>query len=147
VSRPIFLLILLRKTLTSFNLQQIVEAKELYKADVGSSFPLDHCWVILHHSPKWQEKMDKLALQNKKETKKQSRPPSSAPSSKPYSVKETKDKDEKEDTTLGLLRPEGCKAAKNVNLKQGKHLKARRSSSRFPKRRCKQCRLLPTMPS
>jgi hypothetical protein len=70
VSRPTFMLILLRKKLTLFNLQQGVEAKELYKADVGSSFTLEHCWVILQHSPKWQETMDKLASQNKKETKK-----------------------------------------------------------------------------
>jgi hypothetical protein len=64
------MLILLRKKLTLFNLQQGVEAKELYNADVGSSFTLEHCWVILQHSPKWQETMDKLASQNKKETKK-----------------------------------------------------------------------------
>ncbi|KNZ53643.1 hypothetical protein VP01_3178g3 [Puccinia sorghi] len=27
-------------------------AKALFKAEVGTSFTLDHCWLILHHSKK-----------------------------------------------------------------------------------------------
>ncbi|PLW05522.1 hypothetical protein PCANC_07763 [Puccinia coronata f. sp. avenae] len=77
--------------------------------------------------------MDKLASQNKKETKKRSRPPSSAPSSEPYSVKETKEEDEKEDTTLGLSRPEGRKAAKKRKFKAGEALEGQKELIKISK--------------
>ncbi|PLW31808.1 hypothetical protein PCANC_21017 [Puccinia coronata f. sp. avenae] len=77
--------------------------------------------------------MDKLALQNKKETKKQSCPPSSAPSSKPHSFKGTKDKDEKEDTTLGLSRPECRKAAKKRKFEAGEALEGQKELIKISK--------------
>jgi hypothetical protein len=32
---------------------QIVEAKILFKTDMGQFFTLDHCWGILNQAPKW----------------------------------------------------------------------------------------------
>ena len=36
----------------------MVEAKVLFKTDTGKSFTLDHCWGILHHSPKWLKHLE-----------------------------------------------------------------------------------------
>jgi hypothetical protein len=39
---------------------QAVEAKELFKANQGINFTLDHCWAILHNSPKWTRSKQSL---------------------------------------------------------------------------------------
>ncbi|OAV86309.1 hypothetical protein PTTG_29973 [Puccinia triticina 1-1 BBBD Race 1] len=101
-----------------------VEAKEMFKADLGFSFTLDHCWLILHHLPKWQDTMDKLTVRSKKEK----RPPSSLPASEVTSGKGdgNDDEDEIEFPSLGYSRPEGRKAAKKRKYKQGEALEAQK---------------------
>ncbi|OAV95719.1 hypothetical protein PTTG_26565 [Puccinia triticina 1-1 BBBD Race 1] len=88
-----------------------VDAKEMFKAEMGFVFTLDHCWLILHHSPKWQDTMDEITVRSKKEK----RPPSSISASEPTSVKggEGDDKGNKHEfESIGSSRPEGRKAAK-----------------------------------
>jgi hypothetical protein len=46
--------------LTKFLLVKTVEAKILFKTDTGKAFTLDHCWGILHHSPKWIKNMGEV---------------------------------------------------------------------------------------
>ncbi|KNE94418.1 hypothetical protein PSTG_12213 [Puccinia striiformis f. sp. tritici PST-78] len=105
--------------------QIAVEAKELFKADMGTPFTLNHCWLILHNSPKWQEIMDGLAAQSKKEK----RPPSSLPASEWISVK-TNDGNEDDNQTdsesLGSSRPEGQKAAKKIKFEETEALEAQK---------------------
>ncbi|KAI9604337.1 hypothetical protein H4Q26_003951, partial [Puccinia striiformis f. sp. tritici PST-130] len=104
---------------------QVVEAKELFRADMGIPFTLDHCWLILHNSPKWQETMDKLAAQLK--TEKQ--PPSSLPASGGISVK-TNDGNEEDNQTdsesLGSSQPEGQKATKKRKSEETEALEAQK---------------------
>ena len=38
----------------------MVEAKILFKTNTGEPFTLDHCWGILHHSPKWIKNMGEV---------------------------------------------------------------------------------------
>ena len=78
---------------------------------MGTAFTLDHCWSILHHSPKWQETIDELSFRTRKDPK---RLPSTLPSSEPNSVKATTDEDEADNgfESLGSSRPEGRKATK-----------------------------------
>ncbi|OAV97278.1 hypothetical protein PTTG_26107 [Puccinia triticina 1-1 BBBD Race 1] len=101
-----------------------VEAKEMFKADLGFSFTLDHCWLILHHSPKWQDTMDELTVRSKKEK----RAPSSLPASEVTSGKGdgNNDEDEIKFPSLGSSRPEGRKAAKKRKYKQGEALEAQK---------------------
>ncbi|KNF05677.1 hypothetical protein PSTG_01080 [Puccinia striiformis f. sp. tritici PST-78] len=99
--------------------QIAVEAKELFRADMGTPFTLNHCWLILHNSPKWQETMDKLAARLKKEKQ----PPRSLPASEGISVKTNEGNEEDNQTdseSLGSSRPEGQKAAKKRKFKETK---------------------------
>ncbi|KAH9467367.1 hypothetical protein MJO28_000032 [Puccinia striiformis f. sp. tritici] len=92
---------------------------------MGTPFTLNHCWLILHNSPKWQEIMDGLAAQSKKEK----RPPSSLPASEWISVK-TNDGNEDDNQTdsesLGSSRPEGQKAAKKIKFEETEALEAQK---------------------
>ncbi|OAV93881.1 hypothetical protein PTTG_05020 [Puccinia triticina 1-1 BBBD Race 1] len=102
-----------------------VDAKEMFKFEMGFAFNLDHCWLILHHSPKWQDTMDELTVQSKKEK----RPPSSLPASKATSVKGGDANDEDNDNefeSLGSSRPKGRKAAKRRKFEEGEALEAQK---------------------
>ncbi|OAV98879.1 hypothetical protein PTTG_08163 [Puccinia triticina 1-1 BBBD Race 1] len=95
----------------------IVEAKLLFKTDSGRNFNLDHCWGILHHSPKWIKHIDDANASGKTKVKDKkqiaSTPASSAATDPPLSdipcsaSGETQDSD-----TEDSQRPEGSKAAK-----------------------------------
>ncbi|KAI9615433.1 hypothetical protein H4Q26_011372 [Puccinia striiformis f. sp. tritici PST-130] len=103
-----------------------VEAKELFRADLGTPFTLNSCWLILHNSPKWQETMDKLAARLKKEK----RPPRSVPASEGISVKTNEGNEEDNQTdseSLGSSRPEGQKAAKKRKFKETKAPEAQKA--------------------
>ncbi|KAH9449225.1 hypothetical protein Pst134EB_020054 [Puccinia striiformis f. sp. tritici] len=105
---------------------QAVEAKELFRADLGTPFTLNSCWLILHNSPKWQETMDKLAARLKKEK----RPPRSVPASEGISVKTNEGNEEDNQTdseSLGSSRPEGQKAAKKRKFKETKAPEAQKA--------------------
>ncbi|KAI7944638.1 hypothetical protein MJO28_010333 [Puccinia striiformis f. sp. tritici] len=114
--------------------QIAVEAKELFRADMGTPFTLDHCWLILHDSPKWQETMDGLAARLKKEKQ----PPSSLPASEGISVKTNKGNEEDNQTdseSLGSSRPEGQKAAKKRKFKETEALEAQKELIKISRER------------
>jgi hypothetical protein len=46
-------------------LAKTVEAKILFKTNTGKPFTLDHCWGILHHSPKWIKNMGEVGSRAK----------------------------------------------------------------------------------
>ncbi|KAH9442538.1 hypothetical protein Pst134EA_028239 [Puccinia striiformis f. sp. tritici] len=92
---------------------------------MGTPFTLDHCWLILHNSPKWQETMDKLAAQLKVEK----RPPSSLPASEGMSVKPNngnEDDNQTDSESLGSSQPEGQKSAKKRKFKGSEALEAQK---------------------
>ncbi|PLW49364.1 hypothetical protein PCANC_07756 [Puccinia coronata f. sp. avenae] len=97
------------------------DANELLKADGESSFTESTNTAATMQNVKNVLEVGKLMMKF------------SAPSSKPYSVKETKDKDEKEDTTLGLSRPEGRKAAKKHKFEAGEALKGQKELIKISK--------------
>ncbi|OAV98262.1 hypothetical protein PTTG_00314 [Puccinia triticina 1-1 BBBD Race 1] len=97
----------------------------MFKVEMGFAFNLDHCWLILHHSPKWQDTMDELTVRSKKEK----RPLNSLPASEATSVKGRDADDEDNDNefeSLGASRPEGRKAAKRRKFEQGEALEAQK---------------------
>ncbi|KAA1115998.1 hypothetical protein PGTUg99_050226 [Puccinia graminis f. sp. tritici] len=98
-----------------------VEAKELFKADQGINFTLDHCWAILHNSPKWQETMDEIEAKPKKDKKKLQLPTSEA-----SSVKTTTDDESLDVECLGSDRPEGRKAAKKRKYEENEALEGQK---------------------
>ncbi|POW01491.1 hypothetical protein PSTT_12397, partial [Puccinia striiformis] len=60
---------------------QAIDAKELFKANMGIPSMTDHCWAILHHTPKWQDMREELNQQAK------INPPSSQRASEEKSTK------------------------------------------------------------
>ncbi|EHS63887.1 uncharacterized protein PGTG_20869 [Puccinia graminis f. sp. tritici CRL 75-36-700-3] len=92
----------------------VVEAKLLFKTDTGKNFNLDHCWGILHHSPKWIKHTEEASAPTKTKASSKKTPvtnpnhsSTSDASSIPSSSAETNDS-----ATDDSKRPEGSKAAK-----------------------------------
>jgi hypothetical protein len=80
----------------------------LFKTDSGKAFNLDHCWGILHHSPKWAKNMDEINGRAKPKA-----PKDTADEVTPAKAEVPSSSAGTEDSSVHLEhRPEGSKAAK-----------------------------------
>ncbi|KAA1101737.1 hypothetical protein PGT21_028816 [Puccinia graminis f. sp. tritici] len=87
---------------------QVVKAKLLFKTNTGKNFTLDHCWGILHHSPKWIKHTEEGSAPKKNKTNSKkiaAANPDPSSTSDALSVPSSSATDDSK-------RPEGLKAAK-----------------------------------
>ncbi|KAA1136244.1 hypothetical protein PGTUg99_011707 [Puccinia graminis f. sp. tritici] len=89
-------------------MDKVVKAKLLFKTNTGKNFTLDHCWGILHHSPKWIKHTEEGSAPKKNKTNSKkiaAANPDPSSTSDALSVPSSSATDDSK-------RPEGLKAAK-----------------------------------